>query len=375
MKRFILILNLFILITACKNKNQEEAAIETNNNTITLTEAQFKNAGITTGKFTQENISTLLKVNGKIDVPPQNMVSISVPLGGYLKHTNLLAGMHVNKGDVLATIDDQQYIQIQQDYLTTKAQFEFTESEYKRQSELNKNKATSDKVFEQVKATYHTQQILIKALEEKLKLIGLNPQKISTATISKNINIYSPISGFVTAVNVNIGKYLNPSDVLFELVDPTDIHLNLAVFEKDVNKLSIGQKLFAYSNNNPDKKYLCDIILISKNLNNENFAEVHCHFEKYSEVLLPGMFMNAEIETKSTLSNALPNEAIVRFENKQYVFIQTNDKTYKMIEVQTGNTENGLTEIIIAEKYIKETFVLKGAYNLLMSLKNIGEEE
>lgn len=375
MKRFILILNLFILITACKNKNQEEAAIETNNNTITLTEAQFKNAGIATGKFTQETISTLLKANGKIDVPPQNMVSISVPLGGYLKHTNLLAGMHVNKGEILATIDDQQYIQIQQDYLTTKAQFEFTESEYKRQSELNKNKATSDKIFEQVKSTYHTQQILIKALEEKLKLIGLNPQKISTATISKNINIYSPISGFVTAVNVNIGKYLNPSDVLFELVDPTDIHLNITVFEKDVNKLSIGQKLFAYSNNNPDKKYLCDIILISKNLNKENFAEVHCHFENYSSLLLPGMFMNAEIETKANIANALPNDAFVRFENKQYVFIQTHDKAFKMIEVEIGNSENGFTEILNAESLKNETFVLKGAYNLLMSLKNIGEEE
>ncbi len=372
----LLIATCLLLITSCGNKdnNEQQNQEQTPENVVTLTQEQYKNAGIETGKLSTRNISSLLKVNGKINVPPQSMVSISIPLGGYLKSTKLLAGMHISKGEVLAVMEDAQYIQLQQDYLTAKAQFALTESEYNRQKELNQSKATSDKFFEQAKANYQTQLVLIKSLEEKLKLIGLNPQKLTADNISNSINIYSPITGFVSAVNVNIGKYVNPSDVLFELVNPSDIHLTLSVFEKDINKLSIGQKLFAYTNTNPNKKYSCEIILISKNLSNQSSAEVHCHFEQYDKTLLPGMFMNAEIELSGNNANALPNEAIVRFENKQYVFVANGNNQFEMHEVQTGSSENGFTEIIGTENLFNQTFVTKGAYNLLMALKNTTDE-
>lgn len=376
MKQLIILINILLLLTACggKKATEQKSETQTNENIVTLTDAQLKNAGIQTGKLEQKTISTVLKVNGKIDVPPQNMVSISVPLGGYLKSTKLLPGMHVSRGEVLAVMEDQQYIQLQQDYLTAKAQFSFNESEYNRQKELNESKATSDKVFEQTKASYQTQNILVKSLEEKLKLIGVDPNKIGANNISRSINIYSPINGFVSAVNVNIGKYVNPSDVLFELVNPTDIHLALTIFEKDIDKLFIGQKLISYTNSQPDKKYHCEIILISKNLTDERSAEVHCHFEEYDKTLLPGMFMNADIEVKSNNAKALPNDAIVRFENKQYVFIAKGNDQFEIKEIQAGNAENGFTEISIDEKLVNETFVLKGAYNLLMKMKNTADE-
>jgi len=376
MKQFAICINIVLLFASCAgNKTEEQkTTVQTNENIVTLTDAQLKNAGINTGKLEEQSISSVLKVSGKIDVPPQNMVSISVPLGGYLRSTKLLPGMHVNKGEVIAIMEDQQYIQLQQDYLTAKAQFSFNESEYNRQKELNQSKATSDKVFEQTRAAYQTQNILIRSLEEKLKLIGLNPGRIGVNNISKSINIYSPINGFVSGVNVNIGKYVNPSEVLFELVNPSDIHLALTIFEKDLDKLSIGQKLVAYTNNQPDKKYRCEIILISKNLSNESSAEVHCHFEQYDKTLLPGMFMNAEIEVKSNNVKALPDDAIVRFENKQYAFIVKGNTQFEMIEIKTGNSENGFTEISVDEKLAKETFVTKGAYNLLMKIKNTSDE-
>src|SRR5690606_4035555 len=126
------------------------------------------------------------------------------------------------------------------------------------------------KQHELAKAEYSTQQVLVKSLEQKLLLIGLNPARITSANISKSIAVVSPINGYVSAVNVNIGKYVSPSDVLFELINPADIHLSLTVFEKDVAGLSIGQKLVAYSNSNPEKKYNCSILLISKNLADNN---------------------------------------------------------------------------------------------------------
>ncbi len=365
-----------MLLESCGSSKTEETKSETEEtqNMVVLSEAQFKNAGIQTSKLEEQSISSVLKVNGKIDVPPQNMVSISVPLGGYLKTTKLLAGMHVSKGEILAVMEGQQYIQLQQDYLTAKAQFSFNESEYTRQKELNESKATSDKVFEQTRAAYETQKILVNSLAEKLKLVGVNPNRIGANTISKSINIISPINGFVSAVNVNIGKYVNPSDVLFELVNPTDIHLALNIFEKDVDKLFIGQKLMAYTNSQPEKKYLCTIILISKNLSDQSSAEVHCHFEQYDKTLLPGRFMNADIEVKSYNVKALPDDAIVRFENKQYVFIARGNNQFEMAEIKPGHSENGFTEINASDNMVNETFVTKGAYNLLMKLKNTADD-
>ena len=376
MKQIIFLSTIALFLASCGSNKTEEKKTETKTEetVVTLTDAQLKNAGITTGKLEQKSISSVLKVNGKIDVPPQNMVSVSVPLGGYLKSTKLLPGMHVNKGQAIAIMEDQQYIQLQQDYLTAKAQFVYNESEYNRQKELNQSKATSDKVYEQVKATWQTQGVLIKSLEEKLKLIGVNPVNIGINNISRSINIYSPINGFVSAVNVNIGKFVNPSDVLFELVNPTDIHLALTIFEKDIGNLFIGQKLIAYTNGQPDRKYPCEIILISKNLSDERSAEVHCHFEQYDKTLLPGMFMNADIEIKSSNVKALPDDAFVRFENKQFVFIVKGKNQFEMAEIKTGNSENGFTEVNIDEKLSNETFVIKGAYNLLMKMKNTADE-
>ncbi|MBW7867258.1 MAG: efflux RND transporter periplasmic adaptor subunit [Brumimicrobium sp.] len=376
MKKLIIIINIFLLFTACSNKqtNDEQINTATQENVASLTDAQYKNAEIEIGKIENQNIFSVLKLNGKIDVPPQNMVSISVPMGGYLKSTKLLPGMQISKGEVIAVMEDPQYIQLQQDYLTAKAQFAYNESEYLRQKELNESKAASDKVFEQAKATYQTQNILIKSLEQKLKLIGLNPNTVTANTITKSISIYSPINGFVSAVNVNIGKYVIPSDVLFELVNPNDIHLALTVFDKDVNKLAIGQKVFAFSNSNPDKKYECKIILISKNLSNDNATQVHCHFVQYDKSLLPGMFMNAIIELSGGNAVVLPIDAIVRFENKNYVFIEKGNRQFEMTEVQIGNTENGFTEIVDTESLTNKNIVVNGAYNLLMVLKNTDEE-
>ena len=205
----------------------------------------------------------MLKLSGKIDVPPQSLLTVSAPLGGYLKSTKLLPGMAVRKGEVLAVMEDVQYIQLQQDYLTAKAQMGYLESEYQRQRELNQNQASSNKVFEQARTALQSQRVLIKGLEQKLQLIGLAPGRITAENLSRQISLRSPINGFVSAVRVNTGKYASPSDVLFELVDPSDIHLNLTVYEKDLDKLKIGQRLSAFTNNRPEIRYPASIILIS----------------------------------------------------------------------------------------------------------------
>ncbi len=368
---------LISVLASCSSKNEvssetDSTAVE---NSISLSEAQHENAGIQIGKIEQRPISSTLKVNGRVDVPPQNMISVSVPMGGYLKSTKLLPGMHLNKGEVIAIMEDQLYIQLQQDYLTAKARLTFTAKEYQRQQELNQSKASSDKVFQQAEADYATEKINVKSLGERLKLIGINPDELTDSNLSKSINLYSPIDGYVSRVNVNIGKYTQPSEVLFELINPADIHLALTIFEKDLNKIAIGQKVLAYTNNQPGKKYECEIILIGKNLSAERSTEVHSHFEHYDKSLIPGMYMNAEIELKNNQAYTLPEEAIVRYQNNQYIFVQEGAQQYTLTEVKAGDSENGFTEIIGGENLVGKSIVIKGAYNLLMAMKNKVEEE
>ena len=374
MKKIILIA-FNISLYSCQDKNPEQNNNVINDiNSITLTKDQLNNSNIKVQRIENKKISKIIKLNGKIDVPPQNLISISIPLGGYIKSTKLLPGMHVKKGEILGILEDQQYIQLQQDYLTTKAKLLYAEAEYNRQMELNKSKASSDKVFQQSEMEFKTQKIAYMALAEKLKLININPQTVNENNISKNITIYSPIDGYVSFVNVNVGKYVNPSDVLFELIDPKDIHLNLTVFEKDLEELAIGQKLIAYTNNQTKQIYTCEIILISKNLSEERTAEVHCHFDNYNQDLIPGMYMNAEIKIESKLVPTLPVEAVVQFEGKNFIFLEQNNNQFQMTEIQIGIEENGNVEIINANNLLNENIVTTGAYTLLMTLKNKTDE-
>jgi len=375
MKNILIVSGLLLFLTSCNSK-KEETTTDTNvENSVTLTAAQLKNTSIAIGALEKRSISSTLKVTGKIDVPPQNMISVSMPLGGYLKSTKLLPGMHIAKGEVIATMEDQQYVQLQQDFLTTKSRLYFAEKEYQRQKELNQSQASSDKVYQQAEADYKTLRITLSALGEKLKLININPNALSENTISKSVNIYAPINGFVSKVDVNIGKYVNPADVLFELINPSDIHLNLKVFEKDITKLSIGQKLVAFTNNQPENKHNCEIILISKDLSaDEHTADVHCHFEAYDKTLLPGMYMNASIEVKSNDALTLPEDAIVNFEGNTYAFIALEKNKFQMTEVKIGNSENGFVEIVNPEAFQNKSVVTKGAYTLLMKLKNKADE-
>jgi cobalt-zinc-cadmium efflux system membrane fusion protein len=284
--------------------------------------------------------------------------------------------MHVKKGEVIAVMEDQQYIQLQQDYLTIKSKLNFYENEFNRQKELNLSKASSDKVFQQSEMDFKTQKIALSALTEKLKLINIDPEKLSESNLSRSANVYSSIDGFVSKVNVNIGKYVNPSDVLFELINPSDIHLNLKVFEKDLNKLSIGQKLVAFNNNQPDAKHPCEIILISQELSADRSAEVHCHFEDYDKTLLPGMYMNAEVEIKINNTESINEDAIVSHEGKDFIFISKGKNQFELIEIKKGSAETNFTEVntLDGKDLSGYEVVTKGAYSLLMQLKNTSEE-
>ncbi|HQW47222.1 MAG TPA: efflux RND transporter periplasmic adaptor subunit, partial [Chitinophagaceae bacterium] len=191
-----------VFMVSCESKKApEEAQTEViNSNLVTLTDAQLANTHIKTGKASTKNIATVLKVNGKVDVPPQNMVSISAPMGGYLKQTSLLPGMHVNKGQVLATLEDQQYIQMQQSFLSSQVKVNVLNKDYQRQLELNKEQASSDKVMQQAKAALDQETVNMNALKATLQMIGINTNGLRSNQYVKTVSLKSPIDGYVSKV-------------------------------------------------------------------------------------------------------------------------------------------------------------------------------
>jgi cobalt-zinc-cadmium efflux system membrane fusion protein len=343
---------------------------------ITLSAKAISNAGITTGKPTQANVPYVLKVNGIVDVPPKSLVSISFPIGGYLKSTNLLPGAFVQQGQVIAQMENEIYVQLQQDYLQAKAKLELLQAEYDRQKELAASDASSRKNFQQAKTDFEVQQITLNALREKLLILGVQPANLRPDNLSRTVPIKSPITGYVQAVHVNVGKYVNPADVLFEIVDPRDLHGALQVFEKDIYRVKAGQPVVMYSTANPEKRYPGKVILVAKNIGNERSAMVHCHFASNPTDLLPGMFITAEISLGEQLMTMVPESALVRHQGKYFVFVVAGNGRFIMTEVQRGEKKDDLVAISALQTNVAQAeIVLTNAYALLGKMLNTGEEE
>lgn len=380
MKPTIIIMNLifYMLFTSCTGSKKEETTNAAENvaatapDIVQLTAAQVKNAGIVSEKPAKREMNGSLQVNGMLESPPENIYAVSIPLGGYIKSTRLIPGMMVKKGSILATVEDQAYVLLQQEYLVAKNKLKFAEADYNRQKGLNATKATSDKLFQQTENDYNHQRIMLSSLAQQLKLIGLNPAAVSDQNISRTIQIHSPADGYITKVNVNAGKYVNATDVLFELVNPGKLHLSLTVLENAASDLKTGQKIVCTTNNTSGETYTAVIKLITPNISDDRSISVHCDLLNGSKTLLPGTYMNATIKTNPASVNSLPAEAIVKWENKLYLFTDEGNLSYKMIPVETGKENEGFTEInsVLPDKNI----VTKNAYALLMKLKNAAEE-
>ncbi|MBX9734392.1 MAG: efflux RND transporter periplasmic adaptor subunit [Chitinophagaceae bacterium] len=372
-----------MMMLACKRemkKTTEEPKSEikklVNDSLLILTSAQKAHATLQVSKPIEVAMHDVIKVNGLVDVPPQSMVSVSFPLGGYLKKSHLLPGISVKKGEVIAEMEDKSYVELQQEYLVDKAKLEYLATDVQRQKELSDQEATSKKSYQQVLSEYKSVQVMVKSFEEKLRIIGIDPQKLTVNNISRTVAVRSPITGFVTKVNVNIGKYVNPADVLFELVNPDDIHAALTVFEKDLSRIQKGMKAFVTLANQPNKKYEVEVILVTKNVDEARTGLVHCHFEQPNHELLPGMFLSGEFMENAAMQIAIPEEALVRYEGKNYVFVSKTDSSFELTPVEAGIKQNGLVGLRgVSKEWLTKKIVTKNAFSLLGMLKNKAEEE
>ncbi|WP_313000289.1 efflux RND transporter periplasmic adaptor subunit [Chryseobacterium gleum] len=372
-------LALILTVTSCSKKEEEKTVYENtkftrnNENTVHLTEKQIQSVGLTTTTVQDRNMEKLMKLNGKAEIAPSHISLVSSIMGGHIKSINVINGSHFSKGQVLAVVEDPQFIQLQQDYLVTKAQLEAARLNFNRQKDLNTSKASSDKTMQTAQAEYSTLNATLKGLEEKLRIIGINAKGLSTGNIRSKINIYAPFTGFVSKILVSNGQYINPADTLFELINPSGLLLELKVFENDVNDVKVGQEILVYNNQNPGVKSNARIISVVPSIENGGSATAVARLSSVNTEFVKGMYVNAEVNISSRYTMGLPNEAVVSFENKNYVFEDLGKSRYKMIPVAVGISDDQFTEILKADVLKDKKIVQKGAYSLMMMLKNKAE--
>jgi membrane fusion protein, heavy metal efflux system len=374
-----------LVISCAGNKKAREEAKETEvlpADIVELRDDQVKLANIQTGSFEMHSLSGNLKVNGSVGVSPENLATVCMPFGGFVKSANLMPGNAVTKGQTLAILENQEFIDIQQNYLEAKSKLEFVEADYKRHAELYKEDVYSQKNLQQVTSDYKSLKAQVRALEQKLALIGINPADLQEDDITRSVDVVSPITGYVKAVYINVGKYVAPTDVLFEIVNSDKLYLELTLFEKDVDKVSAGQKIRFFINNEAEQ-HEAIIYQTGRSVNADKTYKVYATVDGKCKNVLPGMYVNAIIEASTDSVTALPAEAIVSFDDKDYIFVFAKNKEengksyteYRMVEIQKGVTDGGFTEVRLPEEFDIKTakVVIKGAYNLLSAKKNAGE--
>lgn len=375
MKNKLLYISGILLLFSCQSGKEtkvEELPNETNE--VTLNPQQLSQAGITLIQLSDTTLESEITFNGTIDLPPQNIISIGAKMGGYVKKTDLIPGMSVKKGQLLAVLEDPAYIELQQNYLSCKARLLHAEIELKRQKSLISGNAGSDKALQATELQYKSEKILLAALAEKLKMININPDLLSEEHIRGVVELRSPVNAYVEKVNVNIGKYVSASEVLFELMDVSDMHLNLKVLEKDIPYVSISQEITAVTPSLPGKYFSGKIILTGRNITDDRSVEVHCHFNQFYPELLPGMFMTAKVKVKNLKAKAIPEAAVQLYGDKKYVFVKKSSNTFEMKEIQSSTSALGWILLDNAAVFEGAEIVNNGAYTLLMALKNTAEE-
>jgi membrane fusion protein, heavy metal efflux system len=395
---YIIVVLSILALSGCDNTVKENVTEEHHEeaNRVELTSSQYKNAGIVLGRVEMKNINSTLQVNGLLDVPPQNLVSVSALMGGFVKTTELLQGMQVRKGEIIATIQNPDFIQIQQDYLDNKSKLIFAEQEYKRQEELAKENVASQKILQQITSEYNSLKAIHSGLLEKLAMLGIDSTTIEKGIIKSTVSIVSPINGFVTSVNINIGKYVNSQDVICEIVDTDHLHVELTVFEKDLTKIKVGQKVRFVLVNEGTKERTATVYLINRKIADDRTVRVHAHLDKEDRNLIPSTYLKAYIEVTNNQTTAVPDEAIVSSGGKFYIFIKDDghghehleekqkegeekheeEYAFTSVEIRKGVSQNGYTEIILPDNFELDhaEVVIKGAYDLLAKMNNSEEE-
>ena len=354
-----------------KNESQEIEEEEGEvSNFVMLNQKQLEVMNIELGAIEKVNLGNTLKVNGQLELPPQNMASVSALLGGRVKSVAVIEGDYVKKGQVIAQLENPEFIALQQKYLSLKSSLSFLENDYNRKKSLAADGITSKKALQKAEADYLEGKGNFNATRSTLQILDVNLKSIEDGNLVSAISVVSPIKGFVQKISINIGKYVSPQQEMFDIVDNDFIHLGLNVFEKDIDKARVGQKITFTLTTRTDKIYEAEIFSIGKAFEMDTRSvKIHAEIIGNHKGLLPGMFVQARILIDSKKVSALPDEAFVHEKGLDYVFVQIKHQDdefeFEKIQVNRGISDLGFSEVVFINEIPKDAILVKkGAYYL-----------
>ncbi len=383
----------FILITlftlsACNNNTStadhqeaEEEHHHEEENTTTLTQTQIKTVDIRLGHIEQKALTATLKANGVLSVPADHQAKVSTIYTGIIQSVKVEIGTYVHKGQVIATISNPDFLQQQQRLLTVNSQIELAQQELDRQQILYEGNAGTGKNLQAATTQLRTLRTEKAALEEQIRLMGLNPKTLTNEGMQSTLAVVAPISGNISAVYTNNGAYVDASTPIVEIIDNSSLHLHLQVYERDLPYIKVGQQVHFNPTNNTSGEYDAQVYNIAASFENESKSIiVHCHVEGDKQGLISGMNVTGVISLDKETAPAVPNDAIVEDSGKSYIFVvtHTDDKetTFEKIEVAKGASESGYTAIAPVKPIAPEqTIATKGAFFINATLVNSGEHE
>jgi cobalt-zinc-cadmium efflux system membrane fusion protein len=371
MKNLYILLFSLVLVACGNSEKNTEAIVETEavSNEISITKQQFEGENMAFGTFSEQDFPETVKANGMIDVPPHNKSSVTSFVGGYVTKTPLLIGDRVKKGQMLVTLENPEFVEIQQNYLEVAEQLNYLKSEFTRQKALYDENITSQKNFLKAESTYKSSLANYNGLRKKLQMMNINPVSVEQGNITSTINLYAPIAGYVTKVNVSNGTYVSPSDIVMEIVDTDHIHLELSVFEKDILKIKKDQDILFTIPEASDSIFKAEVHLVGTTIDETNRrVKIHGHIEDGQTQFIVGMFTEADIIIKNVKGMALPKEAIINVENDFYVLVLKNETETEFqlvkVKIDKGRETETFIEVLNSEVLKDKKILTKGTYML-----------
>lgn len=367
----------FLVIASCSDKANDPAVTKSieesyDEDLYQLSAKQFTSSNMELGALQTINFHEMVKANGYFDVPPEYKASIGTYFGGTVLDLKLLPGDEVKKGQTLFTLENPDFVKLQQDYLEIKSALVYLKSDYDRQSNLVKDNVTSQKNYLKAQSDFKSSQVKLKSIEKSLLLMNIDPNLLTVDNIATKISIKSPLNGYITQINTQNGAYLTPSQAALSIINTDHLHLELSIFEKDLAKVKEDQ-MVEFFVQGFENKFEAIIKLVNKTVDLENrTVNVHAHLtnENIANLFTPGMYLESNILTTSTPKASLPQDALVEIDNKYYALLLTNSTTdsYSFIkkEMKIGTTTNDRIEILnVAEFNDNSQFLTKGTFNIL----------
>jgi cobalt-zinc-cadmium efflux system membrane fusion protein len=373
-----------LFLAGCSGQKTPETAdtapADTAEVRVTLSPAQYEVAGIAIGNATLRPLNTSLKINGILDLPAENRVSVSVPLGGYIRQIRLEPGMPVKKGQTLVVLENPEYIQLQQDYLDTKAKTDYIELEYARQLDLSKANVSALRDLQQVRSNRQSLLAQLAGLRQRLALIGIDADKLDATRLTRTITVSAPVSGFITSVPANNGRFVNPTDIIAEIAEMSRVYVKLTVFEKDIPVIRTGQSVQFGVGAESSATHSGTVFLIGKSLEADRTVSVLVRPAAVSADFIPGSYVTAQVRVGIRNTLAVPETAVAAFGGKSYVYTAEGKSgaayRFRQVEVTPGVRDGGYVAIQLPDGLdpARTPLVLKGAYALLSALNNASEE-